>query len=70
MGPRDVDEEVRVVPSLFPRSGGDRRSFLRLTAGAAVLLPLGALAGCSGGARDAGTLRIAFQQFGSNTIKQ
>ena len=69
-GPRDVDEEVFVAPNPSPRTGTDRRSFLRFTAGAAALLPLGALAGCSGGGRDAGTLRIAFQQFGSNTIKQ
>ena len=48
----------------------DRRSFLRLTAGVAAVLPLSALAGCSGGSRDPGTIRIAFQQFGSGTIKQ
>ena len=69
-GPRDVDEEVFVAPTPSPRTGTDRRSFLRFTAGAAALLPLASLAGCSGGGRDAGTLRIAFQQFGSNTIKQ
>src|SRR5699024_8014652 len=34
-------------------------------------IPLSALAGCtSGGSRDPGTIRIAFQQFGSGTIKQ
>src|SRR5690606_22796399 len=65
-----VDEEVFVAPSASPRPGPDRRTVLRFTAGAAALLPLAALAGCSGGARDANTLRIAFQQFGSNTIKQ
>lgn len=48
----------------------DRRSFLRFTAGAAALLPLTALAGCTGGGRDPNVLRIAFQQFGSGTIKQ
>ncbi len=69
-GLRDVDEEVFVAPTPSPRTGTDRRSFLRFTAGAAALLPLASLAGCSGGGRDAGTLRIAFQQFGSNTIKQ
>ncbi|PMC75873.1 sugar ABC transporter substrate-binding protein [Brachybacterium sp. UMB0905] len=56
-------------PATPPRSGPDRRSFLRFTAGAAALLPLTALAGCSG-SRDANTIRIAFQQFGSGTIKQ
>ena len=48
----------------------DRRSFLRLSAGVAAVLPLSALAGCSGGSRDSNTIRIAFQQFGSGTIKQ
>ena len=47
-----------------------RRSFLRFTAGAAAVLPLTALAGCTGGGRDPNVLRIAFQQFGSGTIKQ
>ncbi|MEE1651199.1 extracellular solute-binding protein [Brachybacterium sp. J144] len=57
-------------PAPTIRPGADRRAFLRFTAGAAALLPLSALAGCSGGSRDPGTIRIAFQQFGSNTIKQ
>nr|WP_193104720.1 substrate-binding domain-containing protein [Brachybacterium sp. FME24] len=48
----------------------DRRSFLRLSAGAAAVLPLTALAGCSGSGRDPNLIRIAFQQFGSGTIKQ
>ncbi|MGP9710005.1 hypothetical protein [Brachybacterium sp. AOP24-D1-21] len=56
------DPPHRLVP--------DRRSFLRFTAGAAALLPLTALAGCTGGGRDPQVLRIAFQQFGSGTIKQ
>ena len=47
-----------------------RRSFLRWSAGVATVLPLGALAGCSGSSRDPSTLRIAYQQFGSNTIKE
>ena len=64
------DEEV-IVPPLPPLpQAPDRRSFLRLTAGVAAVLPLSALAGCSGGSRDPGTIRIAFQQFGSGTIKQ
>jgi multiple sugar transport system substrate-binding protein len=41
----------------------DRRTFLRITAGAAVVLPLAA---CSADA-GAGTVRIAYQQFGSGT---
>ncbi|MGO1975975.1 substrate-binding domain-containing protein [Brachybacterium tyrofermentans] len=48
----------------------DRRTFLRFTAGAAAVLPLTALAGCSGSSRDPNSIRIAFQQFGSGTIKQ
>ena len=39
-GLRDVDEEVFVAPTPSPRTGTDRRSFLRFTAGAAALLPL------------------------------
>lgn len=52
-----------------PHPPPDRRSFLRFTAGTAVVLPLTALAGCAG-SRSADTIRIAFQQFGSGTIKQ
>ncbi|MFC7457918.1 substrate-binding domain-containing protein [Brachybacterium sp. GCM10030267] len=48
----------------------DRRSFLRFTAGAAAVLPLTALAGCSSANRDPNLIRIAFQQFGSGTIKE
>lgn len=48
----------------------DRRSFLRFTAGAAALVPLASLTACSGSNRDPNTIRIAFQQFGSGTIKQ
>ncbi|MFC0674798.1 extracellular solute-binding protein [Brachybacterium hainanense] len=44
-----------------------RRTFLRIAAGSAVLLPIAALAGCSGPARDPGTIRVAYQQFGSGT---
>nr|WP_245354539.1 extracellular solute-binding protein [Brachybacterium sacelli] len=43
---------------------------MRLSAGVATVLPLAALAGCGGGGRDPHTIRIAFQQFGSGTIKQ
>ena len=57
-------------PASHSRLVPDRRSFLRFTAGAAALLPLTALAGCSGGGRDPNVIRIAFQQFGSGTIKQ
>lgn len=59
-----------MVPESPYRLVPDRRSFLRFTAGAAALLPLTALAGCTGGGRDPNVLRIAFQQFGSGTIKQ
>ncbi|WP_114854735.1 extracellular solute-binding protein [Brachybacterium sp. YJGR34] len=48
----------------------DRRTFLRISAGVATLLPLSALAGCSGSDRDPNTLRIAFQQFGSGTLME
>ncbi|AXK47173.1 extracellular solute-binding protein [Brachybacterium saurashtrense] len=48
-----------------------RRSILRFTAGVAVAVPLSALAGCAaGGSRDPHTIRIAYQQFGSGTIKR
>lgn len=59
-----------MAPESAHRLVPDRRSFLRFTAGAAALLPLTALAGCAGGGRDPNVLRIAFQQFGSGTIKQ
>lgn len=52
------------------RSSPDRRTFLRLSAGVATVLPLTALAGCGGRNTDPGTIRIAFQQFGSGTIKE
>ena len=48
----------------------DRRTFLRYTAGAASVLPLAALAGCSGGDRDPSTIRVAYQQFGSGTLME
>lgn len=56
-------------PSPQPR-GTDRRTFLRYTAGAATVLPLAALAGCSGGDRDPNTIRVAYQQFGSGTLME
>ena len=66
-----LDEEVSVPPPTHVPRPPDRRTFLRFTAGAAAVIPLSALAGCtSGGSRDPGTIRIAFQQFGSGTIKQ
>lgn len=66
----DHDEEVPVPPGPPHPPQTDRRTFLRFTAGAAAVLPLTALAGCSGSSRDPDTIRIAFQQFGSGTIKQ
>lgn len=59
-----------MTPAAPPGDRPARRTFLRWSAGAATVLPLSALAGCSGSTRDAGTLRIAYQQFGSNTIKE
>jgi multiple sugar transport system substrate-binding protein len=59
-----------VAPGSPRRLVPDRRSFLRFTAGAGALLPLTALAGCTGGGRDPDVLRVAFQQFGSGTIKE
>ncbi|MCT2176332.1 extracellular solute-binding protein [Brachybacterium muris] len=53
-----------------PSPGTDRRTFLRYTAGVAAVLPLAALAGCGGTNRDPNLIRIAFQQFGSGTIKE
>ena len=64
------DEEVIVPPRPHPQAGPDRRTFLRYTAGAATVLPLAALAGCSGPDRDPNLLRIAFQQFGSGTLME
>ena len=52
------------------RSALDRRTFLRLSAGVATVLPLTALGGCGGRNTDPGTIRVAFQQFGSGTIKE
>lgn len=66
----DHDEEVPVPPRPHHPPLTDRRTFLRFTAGAAAVLPLTALAGCSGSSRDPNSIRIAFQQFGSGTIKQ
>ena len=43
-----------------------RRNFLTVTGGVAATLPLSMLTGCAS-ERDALTLRIAFQQFGSDT---
>ncbi|MGP9537029.1 extracellular solute-binding protein [Brachybacterium sp. AOP43-C2-M15] len=57
-------------PRSLPRPRPDRRTMLRYTAGTAAVLPLAALAGCSGGGRDPDTLRIAFQQFGSGTLME
>ncbi len=65
-----LDEEVPVSHRPHHRPAPDRRSFLRISAGVATLLPLTALAGCSGGGRDPNTLRIAFQQFGSGTLME
>ncbi len=48
----------------------DRRSFLRISAGVATVLPLAALTACSGGSRDPNTVRIAYQQFGSGTLME
>lgn len=47
-----------------------RRTFLRLTAGVATVLPLATLAGCSGSGRDPNTIRVAYQQFGSGTLME
>ncbi|MGP5087301.1 extracellular solute-binding protein [Brachybacterium tyrofermentans] len=66
----DHDEEVPVSPRPLLPPQTDRRTFLRFTAGAATVLPLTMLAGCSGSSRDPNSIRIAFQQFGSGTIKQ
>lgn len=46
-----------------------RRNFLTVTGGVAAALPLSMLTGCAS-ERDASTLRIAFQQFGSDTNLQ
>jgi len=59
-----------VPPRPQHRAGPDRRTFLRYTAGAAAVLPLTALAGCGGSARDSNTIRVAFQQFGSGTLME
>ena len=49
--------------------GFGRRAFLRYAGGAAVVLPLSALAGCAqGSSRDPNLIRIAYQQFGSGTL--
>lgn len=66
----DVDEEVFVAHRPPHRLPTGRRTFLRYTAGVAAVLPLAALAGCSGNSRDPNLIRIAFQQFGSGTIKE
>jgi multiple sugar transport system substrate-binding protein len=67
----NLDEEVSVLPRTSVPGRPARRTILRFTAGAAAVLPLSVLAGCAGGgSRDPHTLRIAFQQFGSGTIKQ
>jgi multiple sugar transport system substrate-binding protein len=50
-----------MVPTGMTRP--DRRTFLRVTAGVAAVLPLAACSGSSG----SGTVRIAYQQFGSGT---
>src|SRR5699024_4924149 len=63
-------EEVSVAREPVTRSARDRRTFLRLSAGVATVLPLTALAGCGGRNTDPGTIRVAFQQFGSGTIKE
>lgn len=47
-----------------------RRTFLRLSAGVATVLPLSVLAGCSGSDRDSKTIRVAYQQFGSGTLME
>lgn len=47
----------------------DRRTFLRVTGGTALVLPVAALAGCgSSSSGDARTVSIAFQQFGSSDL--
>src|SRR5699024_1024702 len=66
----DVDEEVFVAREPATRSAPDRRTFLRLSAGVVTVLPLTALAGCGGRNTDPATIRVAFQQFGSGTIKE
>lgn len=55
------------MPAPMRPSPPGRRTFLRIAAGSAVVLPLAALAGCSGADRDPGTIRVAYQQFGSGT---
>ncbi|ATG53230.1 sugar ABC transporter substrate-binding protein [Brachybacterium vulturis] len=59
-----------MAPGPFSRPSLDRRSFLRLSAGVATVVPLAALAGCAGANADPGVIRIAFQQFGSGTVKE
>lgn len=56
-------------PPVAATSGASRRTFLKVAGGTAATLPLAMLAGC-GAERDASTLRLAFQQFGSDTNLQ
>lgn len=47
-----------------------RRSFLRVSGGAAVALPLALMSGCGSAKHEGSTLRVAYQQFGSGeTLK-
>ncbi len=49
-----------------PSAGVSRRSLLRFGAGAAALLPISFVTACgAGSSRDAETVRIAYQQFGT-----